>query len=511
MSDKISSNRKIAKNTAFLYVRMLFVLIVSLYTSRVVLRTLGVVDFGVNNVVAGFVSMFAFLNSTLTNSIQRFYNFELGKNGVCGMQKVYQTSIIIQVVLAVITVLAVETIGVWYLETKMVIPADRIVAARWVFQCAVAGLAFVIMGIPYSSAIMAHEKMDYYAIVGILDAVFKLALVFALPHIPYDKLIMYGCLTLSVNILNFLLYFVYSKLKFKELKFKLVYYKDLFKAMLSFSGWNVVGTFANMLKGQGVNMILNIFFGPVVNAARGIAYQMMNALQGFTSNIVAAFRPQLVQSYAVGNYQRVKNIFYSESKISYILMSALVVPVIIEMPYLLDLWLGKDAVPDYTVPFANLVLLNMLISTLNTPCTQIVHATGRVKTYQIVYSVLITSILPISWIVLKLGGNPVSVFIVSLAVTFMNQVISLFVVKSVFEYSIKEYLKMVIMPCLTVTVLLPVVPFLVSKLMAISFSRLVVVCLLDIVLAILIAYAFVLNANEKQMALSIVDKLIKRN
>lgn len=510
MSDNISNNKRIAKNTAFLYVRMLFILIVSLYTSRVVLRTLGVVDFGVNNVVAGFVSMFAFLNSTLTNSIQRFYNFELGKNGVCGMQKVYQTSILIQVILAVITVLAVETIGVWYLETKMVIPADRIVAARWVFQCAVAGLVFVIMGIPYSSAIMAHEKMDYYAIVGILDAVLKLALVFALPHIPYDKLIMYGCLTLSVNILNFLLYFVYSKLKFKELKFKLVYYKDLFKAMLGFSGWNVVGTFANMLKGQGVNMILNIFFGPVVNAARGIAYQMMNALQGFTANIVVAFRPQLVQSYALGNYQRVKNIFFSESKISYVLMTALVVPVIIEMPYLLDIWLGKDAVPDYTVPFANLVLLNMLISTLNTPCTQIVHATGKVKTYQIAYSVLITSILPISWVVLKLGGNPTSVFVVSLVVTIFNQCVSLFIVRKVFDYSIKEYVKVVIIPCAIISVLLPIAPFMITKFMETSFIRLAVVCVLDIMLAIVISYAFVLNSSEKEMVLAFVNKIIKK-
>lgn len=510
MTDSISSNKRIAKNTAFLYVRMLFVLIVSLYTSRVVLRTLGVVDFGVNNVVAGFVSMFAFLNSTLTNSIQRFYNFELGKNGVYGMQKVYQTSILIQVVLAVITVLAVETIGVWYLETKMVIPADRIVAARWVFQCAVAGLVFVIMGIPYSSAIMAHEKMDYYAVVGILDAVLKLALVFALPHIPYDKLIMYGCLTLSVNILNFLLYFVYSKLKFKELKFKLVYYKDLFKAMLGFSGWNVVGTFANMLKGQGVNMILNIFFGPVVNAARGVAYQMMNALHGFTANIVVAFRPQLVQSYASGNYQRVKNIFYSESKITYILMLALVVPVIMEMPYLLDLWLGKDAVPDYTVPFANLVLINMLFSTLNTPCTQVIHATGKVKTYQIVYSVLIISILPISWTILKLGGNPTSVFVVSLAMTIVNQIVSLFIVRKVYEYSIREYLKTVIFPCVIVSVLLPIVPFMITKTMEVSFARLAVVCVADVLLAAAISYNIALDSSEKKMVLALINKVIKK-
>ena len=501
-----ANNKRIAKNTAFLYIRMLFVLFVSLYASRVVLRTLGVVDFGVNNVVAGFVSMFAFLNSTLTNSIQRFYNFELGKNGVTGMQKVYQTSILIQIVLAVITLLAVETIGVWYLETKMVIPADRIVAARWVFQCAVAGLVFVIMGIPFSSAIMAYEKMDYYAIVGIIDAVLKLALVFALPHIPHDKLIMYGCLTLTVNILNFLLYFVYSKIKFKELMFKVVYYKDMFKSMLSFSSWNVVGTFANMLKGQGLNMILNIFFGPIVNAARGVAYQMMNALQGFTANIVVAFRPQLVQSYAVGNYQRVKNIFFSESKISYILMYALVVPIIIEMPYLLELWLGKGAVPDYTVPFANLVLLNMLFSTLNTPCTQVIHATGKVKTYQMVYSVLITSILPISWVVLKLGGNPSSVFVVSLMMTIINQIVSLFIVRKVFEYSIKEYVKAVIIPCAIISVLLPIVPFLITKYMETSFLRLAVVCALDIILTIAISYAFALNSSEKNMVLTSFKK-----
>lgn len=510
MSNITPNNKRIAKNTAFLYIRMLFILFISLYTSRVVLRTLGVVDFGVNNVVAGFVSMFAFLNSTLTNSIQRFYSYELGKSGVIGMQKVYQTSILIQAVLAIIVILAVETIGVWYLETKMVIPPDRIVAARWIFQCAVIGLLFVIMGIPYSSSIMAHEKMDYYAIVGILDAVLKLALVFALPHIPYDKLIMYGCLTLSVNIINFFLYFVYSKINFKELKFEFVFHKDLFKSMLGFSTWNVIGTFANMLKGQGVNMILNLFFGPIVNAARGVAYQMMNALHGFTANIVVAFRPQLVQSYASGNYQRVKNIFYSESKITYILMSALVVPVIMEMPYLLDLWLGKDAVPDYTLPFANLVLLNMLISTLNTPCTQVIHATGKVKLYQIVYSVLIISILPISWAILKLGGNPTSVFVVSLAMTILNQIVSLFIVRKVFEYSIREYLKTVMLPCVIVSVLLPIVPFLITKCMKVSFVRLAIVCVADVLLAGAISYFIALDSSEKKMVLSFVNKVIKK-
>lgn len=509
MADLQSDNKRIAKNTIFLYFRMLFVLAVSLYTTRIILQVLGVEDYGVYNVVGGFVSMFGFLNTSLVGAIQRFYNYETNKNGDTGFQSVYITSMFIQGLLSIIILVLLESFGIWYVNHVMVVPPERLFAANILFQSSALSLVLVIMQVPYSAAVMSFEKMDYYAVVGIIEVILKLAIVVVLPYIVYDKLITYGLAILTIHAICFMLYFIYAKRHFKAMKLQFQFNKSQFASMLSFSGWNVFGTLSGMLKGQGLNMLLNAYFGPVVNAARGISYQIMSALQQFSLNIVAAFRPQLVNSYANNNFHRTKTIMYSESKICFCLMCLFIVPLIIELRYVLHLWLG-DIIPDNTIAFTVIVLIIMTVSTLNTPLTQVIHAAGRLRKYMLVTGTITCAIVPLSWIFLELGFGPLCVFVVSLVMTFVNQVASIIVVREVLDYDIKEYLRVVVMPCLTMILILPIIPVFVHSLMNESFVRLLCVCIIDVIMFCLIGYFSVLNDKERFLVTEFFKRKVKR-
>ncbi len=505
MSDNTQANKRIAKNTAFLYVRMILVLFVSIYTTRVVLNALGVVDYGINNVVAGFVSMFAFLNTSMANGIQRFYNFTLGKKEEHGIKNVYNTAFQIQSVLAFIILLLLETVGLWYMYNEMQIPAERFQTALWVFQFAVASTVLLILQAPYASAIMAYEKMNYYAYVGIIEVIIKLLIAYSLTKSDSDRLFLYGFLHFITSLILFLMYYIYAKAKFKDIKFEFAIHKELFKPMLSFSGWNIFGSFAYMLKGQGLNLLLNSFFGVVVNSARGISNMIMSALQGFQANIVIAFRPQIVKSYASGNYQHVKTLFYSLSKISFLMLTILSVPVILELDYILKIWLG-DTIPEYTKSFTVLILLNMIISSLNIPLSQVVHATGKMKTYQLSTSIIVCSIVPVSWVFLKFGCDPNSVYYTSLGITVVNQIVCNFIVKKIFPYSLREYIKNVIIPCVIFIFATLAIPYLVIKQFDESFIRLAITLIITVFTAILSAYFVVLNKNERNIILNFIKK-----
>ena len=508
MPDNTTSNKRIAKNTIFLYIRMGLVLVVSLITTRVVLHALGVVDYGIYNVVSGFVSMFAFLNTSMANGVQRFYNYSLGRNNGYSIADVYNSALQIQCLMAIIILILLETFGMWYIYNKMVIPTERFSSALWVFHFSVVSLVVLVLQIPYVAAIIAYEKMDYYAYLSIFDVISKLCVAYAIKFTQTDKLILYGALHLLVSVILFFLYYIYAKRNFKDLKFNLTIKQDLFVSMLSFSGWNMFGSFAYMIKGQGLNMLLNVFFGPIVNAARGVSSMIMSAIQGFQSNIVVAFRPQLVQSYAAGDNLRVTKLFYSLSKVSFILLSIISIPVIIEIEYILHLWLG-DAVPEYTIPFTILVLINMIISSLNTPVSQIVHATGKMKNYQIGTSITICSILPISWIFLKLGCNPIGVYIISLVLTILNQIVCNVLLKQVFDYDIIDYCKKVIAPCLVFSAVVPILPFSITSILSPSLCRLLLTSMTTIAISCLIAYFVVLNKSEQRLIVKIIKHKIK--
>lgn len=508
MSDNQSNNKRIAKNTAFLYIRMVLVLIVSLFTTRVVLNALGVVDYGINNVVAGFVSMFAFLNTSMSNGVQRFYNFTLGKKEGGDITAVYNTAWQIQLLLAIVLLFLLETVGLWYMYNKMVIPDERFSTAMWVFQFSVASMLFIVMQIPYNAAIMAYERMDFYAYISIFDVLAKLGIAYVLYVYSGDKLKLYGALLFVVTLVGFFLNYIYCKRNFKDIRFHLLYHKELFRPMLAFSGWNVFGSFAYMLKNQGLNMLLNAFFGPVVNAARGISSMIMSSIQGFQGNIVVAFRPQLIQSYSAGELSRVKNLFYALSKVSYVMLAIMSIPIILELDYILQLWLG-DAVPEYTRSFTILVLINMVISALNTPVSQVVHATGKMKTYQLATSIVVSLILPISWVFLKLGYNPNSVYAVSLGMTILNQIVCNIFLKRVFPYSIKEYVAAVIIPCTLFTIIVPILPLLLQNLIGQGFVRLIIICIVSVLVSFTVAYVAILNTQEKSLVNNFIRKYKK--
>lgn len=487
---------------------MFFVLIVSLYTSRVILNTLGIEDYGIYNVVGGFVSLFGFLNATLSSSIQRFYNYEGTKKGQEGFHHVYITGMIIHIIIAVIIFIILETFGLWYVNKIMVVPVDRLQAANVIYQASIISMLLIIIQIPFIGAIMAKEHMNFYAIVSIIDVILKLGIVIALPYIPFDKLIIYGLLSLIINIGNFILYYSYCKYKFSEIDFEIKYYPLLFKSILNFSGWNLIGTLAFMLKGQGLNMILNLFFGPAINAARGIAYQINNAISGFSQNITIAFRPQIVNSYANNDYSRVSYLMFTESRICFMLIAALITPIIIDINYILHLWLGKT-IPAQTNIFAILVLIDLLVCTLNTPCTQVVWATGKIKQYQIGSSVVSISLLPICWILLELGFNAASVFIVTIIISIINQIVCLIITNRIFKIGLFRYLHHVILPCIIFIAILPVIPAIVHHCMNESLIRLLIMVCCDIVIAVFLCFSIGINKQERAYIYNFIKRKIK--
>ena len=371
-----SPNQRIAKNSIYLSIRMVIVLCITLYTTREVLAVLGVEDYGIYNVVCGFVSMFAFLNTSMSNGIQRFFNYEYGKNGEEGANQVFWTALVIQAILALVIILLTETIGMWYLYHKMVIPAERMLAAQWIFQFSILSFLFLIMQAPFTAVVMAHEHMNFYALVSVLDALLKLGIVFLIPVLKGDQLILYGILMALISLVNFGLYYVYTKTNFAEIELPRILDKQMFRPMLSFSGWNLFGSFSNMMKEQGINLIMNLFFGPIVNAARGIASQVNSGLQSFVSNLSIAIRPQIVQSFAIGDTTRTIRLMFSMSKLSCCFLYMIALPVIIEIDYILKLWLGNN-VPAHTAMFVIIIVLTSFLNNLNAAVSAVIHASGK--------------------------------------------------------------------------------------------------------------------------------------
>lgn len=504
------SNKRIARNTLFLYIRMGVVMIIALYTTRVVLRVLGNEDYGVYNVVCGFVAMFGIFNTCFSTSINRFYNFEIGKKTENGVRTVYNSAVIIQIILAVSIVLLVELVGGWYIGNKMVLPAERLTTAKWIFHFSMISMFLTIIQAPYSAAVMAYEKMDYFALVSIIDALLKLGFVIMLQFVGDDKLLIYGILMCIISIVNFLLYFVYCRLKFSEIRLHKGTDKKMIKSMLSFAGWSALDPAAYMARDQGTNMVLNAFFGPVVNAAQGIAYQIAAAVESFGGSFSTSFRPQIIQSYSEGQYSRTKNLMFSMSKISYMLHVMLVVPIIIEINYVLKLWLG-EGYPSYSASFACLILCVKSIGALNTPISNVVSATGNIRKIKVFSAIVIASVVPIAIVLFKLGTSPIYVYIALIFLTIINQIGCVIILHQVFPYiKPRDYLTNLIFPLLIHTVIIIILPLLVWFVFPPSFGRLILVCLLSSVGTALIGYFIVLNNAEKSMMQDFYKSLLNK-
>ena len=501
----MDNNERIAKNTVYLTIRMVFMMAVSLYTSRVFLRVLGVEDYGISNVVSGFVSMFAFIRASLSNATQRFYNYEIGANGVETIERVYSVSLVIQIVIGIIVLVLLESVGLWYLYKKMVIPDDRFSIAFWLYQMSVVSCFITIMQIPYFAAIMAFEKMGFYAFVSIFDVVLKLIFAFLIPFVPLDKLLSFGLFTLFVSIVTFVINCVYCKIKFPFLHFSRIKDMALLKDMMSFAGWNAFGSFSITFREQGLNMILNLFYGPAMNAARGVAYQVTNAINGLVQTLSVAAKPQIMQSYGEGNQNRSIRLMFGISKLSYILMFMLIVPVSLEVHYILSLWLG-ETVPAFTGSFIRIVALTTLVNTLTAQLSTMVHATGKMKMYQIITSLFCLIVLPLAYYYLKIYTNPTGVFIIMLIVISINYIISALILRTLTAFSISEYAKSIVLPMLFASLLSVIIPIFVHNAMTPGFYRLLVVTLVSILSIVLFFYMFGLNVEERRLVARFLKK-----
>lgn len=509
MADNSSNNKRIVKNTAFLYIRMILILLIGFYTSRVILQVLGASDYGISNVVAGFVALFSFLNATFSSTLQRFYNYEGGQRGKEGYTEVFSVGFRVHVALALFVFLLVEIIGIWYINKVMVLPSERLTAAHILFQFSVVSMVVLIVQAPFSGAIIAMERMDFFAFVSIIDAVLRLGLIILLPYIPFDKLIIYGLIQLTISIVDITIYVYYAKKKFHFIKLKKNIEKKMLKEILSFSGWTLFGSFAFLAKGQGVNMLLNYFFGPIVNAARGLANYCSGALSGFSNNIAMAFRPQLVGSYSEGNTERTFNLLLTQSKICYCLVLMLAIPVILEIDLLLSVWLGKS-VPDNTNLFAILVILDSLVGVLNAPVTQVVYATGKVKAYQIGSAVVNILLIPTCWLFLFLGFDAWIVFVLTIVFSMLCHIVCLIIMHNVFDYHYKDYLKRIVFPCVMMSLLVPILPYCLYIVMDDSFLRLTVLSIVSFTITCFLLYMFFLTDTEKSYVVQYKNKILGR-
>lgn len=503
------ANKRIAKNTLFLYLRLALVLIISLYTSRVILHNLGVSDYGLYNVVAGFVSMFALLSTSLTKATQRFYNYEKGRNGIDGEKRVFISSNYIQIIIAVLILVLAETIGLWYVSTIMVYSPDRALAVQIVYQASVFSLLLVVLQIPFSAAIIAHERINYYAIVGVIDVILKLFIALIIAIIPFDNLCIYGVLVAGVTIINFVLYYSYAKRHFPHLRFKRQFHRETFTSMIKYSGWSAFNGFSQTIKNQGLNVLMNFFFGPTVNAARGISYQVKSALLNFVLNITTAAQPQVVESYAVGNKERATKLMFAVSKFIFISLFMSSLPIMVEVSFVLRLWLGNE-VPDYTEVFTILVLIITLVDILTTPITMIINASGKVARYNFWNSIIGISVLPVAYVFLNQGADPVSVYVVSLFISIIMVIISIVIMMQETGIKMSQYFKGVILPLTGVVVSSVILPVIIFCFISPGGFRFFLIAICSVLLVAISGYYIGLNANERSFVLSYAKRFIEK-
>lgn len=507
-SENTINNKRIAKNTALLYVRMLFLMAVGLFTSRVILASLGVVDYGISNVVGGVVAMFGFLNAAMTTSTQRYLTYELGRGEIGRLRLTFMTSVYIHIIIATTVVLLAETIGLWFLKNKIVIPSGREAAAMYCYQFAILSTVVSILNYPFNAAIVAHERMDAFAYISILDVMLKLGVAYTIYAVNLDKLIVYSILMLLVQIVMTSIYAIYCKRHFEETRFKRLWDTSLLKEMGSFAGWNMCGNVAYILFTQGLNILLNMFFGPVVNAARGVAVQVQGAIMQFAGGFQTAINPQITKTYSQNDLRNMHTLIFRSSKFTFLLLLCLSLPVMLEADVILNVWL--KTVPEYSSIFLRLMLCVAIIDAVANPLMISAAATGNVKVYQSVVGGILLAIVPISYVVLKLGGNPYSVFIVHLCVCIVAFIARLFIVRPMIKIKVSDYARNVIARCAVTALPAIAISLMFKAFLPNSVPFAALVCCLSAATVAAFAYYIGLTRHEREVIGSRVAGIISR-
>lgn len=505
---EVSDNKRIAKNTIFLYIRMMVVMLVSLYTSRVILDTLGASDYGIYNVVGGIVTIVSFLNSALGGSTSRFLTFALGEKNLNKQKSTFGACLNLHIGVALLVLILGETIGLWFFYEKMVIPDDRMVAAFWVYQFSILTTMVSFTQVPYNASLIAHEEMSIYAYVGLYEALSRLVIAYVITISPIDNLIFYGLLLLINTVAVQLFYRLYAIKHFVECRFSIVKDKTLYKKLLNYSGWDLFGNLALVCQGEGVNLLLNVFFGPIVNAARAIAFQIQGAVTQFVSNFMTAVRPQVIKNYAEGNINKMYTMTFYAAKFSYILMLALVVPIICEIRFILSIWLG-NAVPDETALFAVIVLITYTWRTFHIAALMPYHAIGKIKTGNITIGSLMIATLPIGYVLFKLGCPAYSIFLAIFAIEIVS-VFAMYWLIHRYEYFPYRYVfTKILLPCGLVTLCTIILPTLITNLMEDGWCRLFTVGFSTEISLLLSALYLGLNKEERTRFFSFIQNKLK--
>ena len=506
-----SNNSRIAKNTIMLYMRMIIVLLVGLYTSRVVLNTLGVVDYGIYAVVGGPVAIIGFLNVAMASSTQRYLNFELGKGDIQKLRYVFMTATYVHAFISLFVLLFAETVGLWFLLHKMSIPVERTSAAFWAYQISVCGTIISILCTPYNATIIAHEKMSAFAYISIFDVSLKLIIVFFIQVAPCDKLVLYSLLLLVVQIIMRIIYGVYCKKNFDEASYRFLWDKSLLKEMFMFAMWNLWGNMAAAFYSQGLNLLLNVFFGPKVNAARSIATTVMGQTTQFASGFQTAVNPQITKLYAQQELAAMHLLIIRSCKFSCFLLLIIAVPVFFEAPMILKLWL--KTVPNYTVAFLRLSLCIAILDSMARPLMTAAAATGKIKVYQSVVGGILLLIVLVAYVVLILGGNPVSVYVVQLSIIAIAFIVRLLVIRPLINLSLWVYFKQVIFVCFLTASSSVIIPSILKSALSVNVLNSCLVVVLSLISVIASCYFIGLNNVErlyvKEQIFTEVKKLIR--
>ena len=487
---------------------MIFMMVIGLFTSRVILDSLGVEDYGIYNVVGGFVTMFNVFCSGLSSATQRFITYDLGRGDEKELNKTFSTCIIIYLMIAAVILLLSEIGGIWFLENKMTIPQERLIAARWTFQLSLLTLIIGLISTPYNALIVSHEKMKAFAYISIFEAIAKLGIAFSIYYTSYDKLIVYAVALCMVQIVIRILYGAYCKRNFNESKFRFHFDWGRIKSIYSFTGWAMFGGLANLGFTQGLNILLNMFFNPVVNATRGIAVQVQQIINNFVVNFQTAVNPQIIKSYARDDKDYMMKLIFASSKFSFLLIFFVSLPVLIETDQLLALWL-KD-VPDYTTIFFRLILVTTIIDGISNPFMRSVDATGNIKKYQIIVGGTLLMIVPVSYVVLKMGGTPYSVFIVHIVLGLVAFGFRLYLAQSLVNIPIRDYLINVLIRIILMACISSILPLLIYYAMDTTLYRLLFVCIASVASVGICSWFICLLPNEKTFVVSKVHNLIDR-
>lgn len=445
MSTIQENNKRIAKNTLMLYIRQIVTLLVGLYTVRIVLDVLGVEDYGVYNAVAGVVAMLGFLTGSMASASQRFFSFALGQKDSEQVQKVFSVNFIIYLAIAVIAILLFETIGLWFINEKLAVPPERYDAARIIYHYAVFTFVVMIIRSPFMAMIIAHEDMQIYAYMSIVEALLKLGIVYLLMYIAYDKLVLYGSLVFIVSLLTTLIYISIALRKYREYKFKINKWdRNLFKEITDFTGWTMFGQLTSTLRSQAVTILLNQVFNPVVVAARAVAMNVSGQINVFANGFNTSLYPPIIKYYAAGDKNNMFSLLYHGSKMTFFLMWVLALPLFLEMEAVLGIWL-KD-VPQYAVLFTQLTIVESVVFSISMPLTTAARAPGRMKNYELILGTIQVLIFVVSWFVLKLGAAAYSVFVVAIIANAVMFFVRLFIVSGLTGLPKREFFTNVVIP-----------------------------------------------------------------